>query len=69
MNNAFAIFSSETINTAQILSGLKSIGWSFFWIGAAIRKCDSGLRDSNEIRLFLEMTEMFKFADPEKMAF
>jgi len=61
-------FSKNDIGLSDIIKGVNDLGTSFKKLGQAVNECDEHLKDSPEMKVFLEMTDVFTNASPSELA-
>ena len=61
-------FSRNDIGISDIIKGVNDLGSSFKKLGQAVNECDQHLKDSPEMKVFLEMTDIFIKADTSSVA-
>jgi len=59
IEDAVRAFSKETPGISDIILGVNALGTSFKKLGKAVNDCDEHLKDSPEMKVFQEMTDIF----------
>merc|ERR1711959_259799 len=55
-------------NVMDIISGVTNLGKSFKVLGEMANTCESDIKESREMELFIEMTQMWKDMTPKDVA-